>query len=408
MIGDSMQSDVVKAQEAGFTAFNVPQTAALLKESEAYKFTYLSHENTVTHKLPTNLGLASLLRIIANSIYDFPFIPENKNIKINDLRMFSYFNLGLFSFSFVKWLIDNIKGKPIKNIHFCARDGLLFKNIYDKLRDRFEDLPGSNYLTISRALLYPIQCGINLENIQVSTSSMTPRYFINNFKSLILPDKLKTVAQDVVKAGYGYDEDMTVNKDRFIKFVNFVKTEFLSLELYGEYHSIIKKYYEQQINPGDVIVDSGYSGRIEAALTRLLGYPLDSFYFTKALPYAQKRADYLGFKSQGFLNFYTKHARAVKYEYWVTKAIYKPSVKEIDIQKQDFKPHSSEDLSVESYVRKLMHMGAEMFVDEIIEIADDLLDTFMFDYSYIEGSIPMETFLENGMSDAESIKIIAR
>jgi hypothetical protein len=386
----------------------MPLTTVLMKESEAYKFSYLSPENPVTHKPPMNLGLTLLLKIVANSIYDFPFVPENKNIKINDLRVLSYFGLGLFSFSFVKWLIDDVRGRGIKKIHFCARDGWLFKNIYEKLKGKFENLPDSSYLTVSRALLYPLQCGRDLENMKIGVPNMTPRNFISNFKSLVKPEKLKTAMQDVTEAGYGYDENMATNKDRFINFLSFAKSELLSLESYDEYHSVVKEYYAQQISPGDVIVDSGYGGRIEAALTRMLNHPVDSFYFTKALPFTQKRMDYLKFKNKSFLNFYTGHARAVKYEFWVTKATYQSSVKEIDIQNRDFKPQPSEDLSIETYIRKLLHLNTERFIDEVVRRSGDLFDTFMFDYPYIEGAIPMETFLENGANDAESIKIIAK
>ena len=425
MIGDNIKSDVTKAMESGFCAFHFPMVTELIKDTQMYRHAYTPDDGKDKLRPPVSLGTTILLKIAANCLYDFPFCAENEAIKVNSLRHFSYFHLGMFSVSFVKWLIDDTKERNIRKIHFCSRDSRFLKNVYDKLFMHFEGLPDSSYLTVSRGLMYPLQAGDTIDLLQLSYSTMSPNKFVDAFKMIIPPDKFENATQLIEDGGFEPNEKFVSDKDRFIKFVIFARDELFCKILHEKFCSVAKKFYSSQIEPTDVLVDSGYGGRIEATLTRLLGFPIDSYYFTKPLAYTKKRGYVFGFNNRSFFNYSnTAFTRLVDYEVKVAKALYEPAIKELDLDGGDLAGSAqdgvvknaddynillkvpSEDLSLSAYMRRLMHNNLDLYVDELNARAGGLLDTFFFEYPYVEAAIPIEAFFENIRGDLETAKIL--
>ena len=59
-------------------------------------------------------------------------------------------------------------------------------------------------------------------------------------------------------------------------------------------------YFEAIYKPGDLLFDIGYSGRVEAAMTRLLGYPINSLYLHATSDFLQNRERIYGFRNECF------------------------------------------------------------------------------------------------------------
>jgi predicted HAD superfamily hydrolase len=132
-LGDYMSSDVINARRAGWHGFWY--RGSLLREevgsTDASTYLRRSLQRGIAHSLPQSNRFSS------NPVWH--------NIAV---EVAAPLYLG-----FTQWLIDQLRMAPVDRIYFCARDGKIIKEVYDRLRRNHPDLPPSTYLMISRRSL---------------------------------------------------------------------------------------------------------------------------------------------------------------------------------------------------------------------------------------------------------------
>ena len=91
------------------------------------------------------------ISLIANKIFDNPFIVYDKNSIINNSSaLLGYYILGPLALSITQWLIDETKNKGYDKILFTSRDSRIIIDIYNQINSHIYQ----NALPICQGLLH--------------------------------------------------------------------------------------------------------------------------------------------------------------------------------------------------------------------------------------------------------------
>ena len=294
-IGDNDQSDVAGAREIRLRAAQMSKTADMFKNSNpgAYSgdhFNCIVNSNLngnitdLCHSMRGFGGFRSMLALVANKIYDNPYLTYNKNTDFNANPYFiGYYLLGAYSFGILSWLADELAGKGIGTLHFAARDGYLLKKAYDiySAAHREKKLPKSNYLHISRksCVLLDMAGKEDFYSIvgKLNIFSHSPKKLAEMFRDVAKPEKYGAIPEMAERLGLGYARNFT-DRGGYERFIKILAENIVDFELLREFQKNMSEYFRKMLQEGDALFDIGYSGRAEAALSNLLGFPVDSYY----------------------------------------------------------------------------------------------------------------------------------
>lgn len=290
-IGDNYDSDVKRAAEAGFTVQHYPSAIGLLQGRNPGIFT-----GKAFHKIfdisdrytDMNLsyysyfGLRCALAVVANKIFDFPFVSYNEDSDMNgDPSVVGYYVVGMHIFALARWMIKQTRGKGIRKIHFAARDGFLIKQAYDILSQGMEDVPKSSYIRVSRKAFAIADIGgfddIHSVVHKLNYASQTPDSIFDMFKPVMSESSLQKYANYREK----HKAECTtrfIERDQFSSFLCEFYRLYLQDACFQRYQDEMRNYFKKIFSPDDVFFDVGYSGRVELVLNKLLGFKIRSFY----------------------------------------------------------------------------------------------------------------------------------
>ena len=399
-IGDNYYSDVAKALEHKITAYCLYKTSDILKNKvhnvfhgDVYNIVF---ENNRYNEAADFIGIKSMLSIVANKLFDNPYNDFNKFSDYNaNPYIMGYFPLGMYIFSITKWIMDNVKGKKYKNIHFIARDGYLIKLAYDILTSsKKEQYPKSNYLYVSRKALLPLMI-IEKNDFYsiidvINFYKNTPETIINLLIPVLKKDKYKELC---IKNGFGWNKTFNSEYEIFI-FIKFLSEKFYSREKIIEYRNKMKKYFSVFIDEDDCTFDVGYSGRTESILSLLLNKKIDAYYLHDNLrSYNNKKK--FGINIFTFMNespFIKGPVRELFLSSTEPSCIgYKSILDNVepcfDTKKISFN---------EKFILENIQKGALDFIQDINQIFKE--NIYYLDFRYKDATLPFEEFILN-MSD---------
>ena len=290
-IGDNYDSDVKRAQEAGFDTQHFPAAIGLFQgrnpgiytgKSFSKIFDIADRYTDMNLSYYSYTGLRCCLAMVANKIFDFPFVSFNKNSDLNaDPGFVGYYVVGMHIFALARWLIQQTKDKGIRKIHFAARDGYLIKQAYDILSEGLEGVPESNYIRVSRKsfAIADIYSFADMHSVvqKLNYASQTPDSIFELFrpvmseKSIEKYEKLSTSKKSSCNSRF-------VDKDQFAAFMKDFYRDYLADADFESYRNAVKNHFAAVFAPEDVFFDVGYSGRVELVLNKLLGFRIRSFY----------------------------------------------------------------------------------------------------------------------------------
>lgn len=301
-IGDNYLSDVENPKKYGLHAMHLPRAIGLLqgrnpgiytgqsfnkifKIGDRYRDMSLAYDGFT--------GMRSLCAVVANEIFDFPYVSFNKNSDLNaDPRFIGYFPLGMHIYAVARWLIESMRGKGYRKIHFIARDGYLIKKAYDILAEGEEDLPESNYLRASRKAfaIADIHSLADMHSIvhKMNFVQQTPESIYELFEPVMSESSKQRYSEERAQKGYMYDTPFK-ERTQFDSFIVHFYESFLKDAALEEYGRNMAAYFGEVISENDVLYDTGYSGRIEAALNKMLGFKIRSFYIHTNTDLVEKR-----------------------------------------------------------------------------------------------------------------------
>lgn len=301
-VGDNYQSDVENPKKYGIHAMHLPRTIGLLQGKNPGIYTGRSFNKIfrvgdryrdMSLAYGGFTGMRSLCAVVANEIFDFPYVSFNQNSDLNaDPRFIGYFPLGMHVYAVARWLIDSMRGKGYRKIHFVARDGFLIKQAYDILAEGEKDLPASNYLRASRKAfaIADIHSPADMHSIvhKMNFVQQTPDSIYELFEP-VMSDVSKQRYREERRGKEPLYKAKFKERTQFDSFVVHFYDSFLKDAALEKYEEKLASYFGKIVSEKDVFFDTGYSGRIEMALNRLLGFKIRSFYIHTNTDLVEKR-----------------------------------------------------------------------------------------------------------------------
>lgn len=403
-IGDNWNVDYLTPKEKGIQAYFIPKTKDILYNSlgDAYTGNSLSHisinSNSVidNDKHFDNLQIRSMYAVIANKLFDNPFVYFSEDTDYNSNPYYlGFMTLGMHYLGITKWLLDLCQKNEYDRIHFSSRDGFFLKRVMDYVlsRNRKSNIR-TNYLYISRKAFIPIEIRNRKDlNKIVSSCSMwnnTPLDIINRYQSVLRPLSPE-IREEYFSKGYFLDRKFT-SEDEFVSFVNLMGEIQFSQEIADSSYRDCSDYLRGQVLNKDVVFDLGYSGKLHKNIVDALGMNVHGAYISKDGYSAAKRiaenglfiSSYYDYKPtmQGIVNEYILSDRGpscVGYSRVGDDVV--PVFEEMH---QDY---------VGDYVVNEINRGALDFVKAYFDSLDKYFDSLLAT-SY-ELSLPFEKFLIN-------------
>lgn len=298
-IGDNWVSDVEKPKQRGWNAYQLPKSIDIYegRNSGIYSGDFYKNVMQNTFHLTDTywaqhdfLGLSAVHGLIANRLYDNPFVSINPNSDFNiNPYTIGYLVLGPHLLALVQWIEQNRKELNGKKVHFVARDGYLVKKAYDTY---YKGNTSSNYIRLSRKslLLADVDSVSDLYSIitKANITNLSPKKLELFLTPILDANKLPKVHEILCQNKLAYTR----------KFASIIEYN-LALKIYIDYavdisllplyKADLKEYFSELISPGDLLFDVGYSGRPEAALSNILGFPVNSLYIHTLKDLCNKR-----------------------------------------------------------------------------------------------------------------------
>lgn len=298
-IGDNRDSDVISPQRAGMHAAHLDRAANIFRNDnpniyggELYQKAFAQNNRREDYALTLKDYPASqwILALAANRFFDNPFVSINRDSDFNcNPAYIGYAALGPHLLALARWIEQNAVQRHVGTVHFVARDGYLVKRAFDLIK---RSPVRSNYIRLSRKamVLADVDAPSDLYSLnrKLNIRTCSPGK-LTGYLDPIIPKERKNRIEKI--AGV-HKFKMDVNFASETEFYTCLKLfidEIVDFSLLPAYKEKLRDYFSQIIKPGDYLFDVGYSGRPEAALSNILGFPVGSFYIHTNSDIAEKR-----------------------------------------------------------------------------------------------------------------------
>ena len=312
-IGDNWGSDVEHAAQSGWQSDHLSKPIDMfcninpgIYSGEAFHWAYQNNNlkidyNNAFGEHPAN---RCMLALAANRFFDNPFVSFNRGSDFNaDPNYIGYAALGPHLLALCEWIASVAKREHIPTVHFVSRDGYLVKKAFDLCGF---DSVRSDYIYVSRKslLLADVRTADDLASLSRKMNPLqgSPKKLQKWLSPLIPPERKAEVQTLVEEHDFIYDKHFytIAEYERCLKLFCDKLLDFSRLPAYREE---LRRYFAEQIQPGDYIFDIGYSGRAEAALSSLLGFPIGSLYVHVNSDVAAKRQSKYQCPSECFYDY---------------------------------------------------------------------------------------------------------
>ena len=284
-IGDNWSVDILSGKNNGINTGFLPKTkdvfcnaykpnstnclSSIGNIAGNYMTTWNAMNKFMTHRL--------MLALVANHFFDNPFVSWNResDFDANPYYM-GYYALGMHLLGVSAWLGELIKAKGADTVCFLARDGYLPKKVFEELQ-ACQGLGSvrTEYVPCSRKALMPwmILNKKGLHNLPVNYGSHSPKSIIRLLNCCCKEVDATKLEGRLRLAGFSYEEKFK-EKDEYRSFIHWFSENLYSKQLLEEAKETVRGYYRSKIPQGALVFDLGYSGRIPAALSACLAYPV--------------------------------------------------------------------------------------------------------------------------------------
>ncbi len=375
-LGDNWHSDVEMPKTLGIRAEHLPKGSDLyLKWSsiwggDAFYRTFRTSGMTEDYGMlfDSSPSLRSPLAVACNKIFDNPFISFNRDSDYNDdPRYIGYYALGGMVLAIAQWIKEQAVEYQIPCIHFVARDGWLVKKVFDIINDTPTT---SDYIRLSRKAL--VLCDVNTVddiyslNRKLNPMVSTPENVYQYLEPALVIQE-ERLWQMATARGF-YRDRQFHSIDEYEGFLSLLIEEAFSIEKLDEYKGKLKHYFAKIIHQGEFIFDVGYSGRPEAALSNLLGYPVGSLYLhTNGDGFAENRHRKYDIKCHCFYNIKPVITGAIREHCLMEQG---PSTIGYDLSGGDAKPifEKFEVDYAEELITEVLQHSALQFVQDFSDL----------------------------------------
>lgn len=392
-IGDNRESDYLKPLSLGMNAIHFVKPIEVMED--------VTRTNNLSKMLNTSLpfwfdnkeslqflGIRTMMAMVANNYFDNPYRSFNKDTDFNaDPYLIGYYALGMYTYGSTKWLIDNVKGKYEK-IAFMARDGYLTMSAYKIISKLYKDVPKTDYFYVSRKSLIPVIINSKLDFYKLSEIIEIHRHSPKSILKYII--SLLSLDEDKYKAlckneGIAYSKKFK-SVENFNKCMKIIVDNFFDEEKFLDKKKNLVNYLKDILSDKTAVFDVGYSGRPEFYLSKLLGYPIDTFFLNINREDAIEYADMANYKLNTF--FPAKPtATGNAYELLISKLA--PSCIGYEYSTNNVVPifeEYKEEYQI-NYVIEIIQSAALEFVSDIVDTFGSDINRLYFQNYYV--SLPI-------------------
>lgn len=298
-IGDNRDSDVSSPQKAGMHAAHIDRAANIFRNDnpdiyggELYQKAFVHNSSKEDYALTLNDFPASqwILALAANRFFDNPFVSINRDSDFNcNPAYIGYAALGPHLLALTRWIEQNAVQRHVGTVHFVARDGYLVKRAFDLIN---RSPVRSNYIRLSRKalVLADVDAPSDLYSLyrKLNIHTCSPGKLAEYLDPIIPEEKKNRIEKIAVVHKIKTDAKFSSDIEFFTCLKLFID-EIVDFSLLPTHKKKLREYFSQIVKPGDYLFDVGYSGRPEAALSNILGFPVGSFYIHTNVDLAEKR-----------------------------------------------------------------------------------------------------------------------
>lgn len=298
-IGDNWESDVEMPKKKGWKSAHLSKAVDILKGRNPGIYGGDFYKNVMQntyHLVDTYwaehdfVGLSCVYGLIGNKIYDNPYVSINLGSDFNmNPYTIGYLALGPHLLALVQWIEKNRKELGAETVHFVARDGFLVKKAYDAF---YPQNNHSNYIRLSRKslLLADVDSAEDLYSIiiKANITNLSPQKLEKYLAPILEQNKLVKAHEKLSSRHIIYDRkfvSITEYQDVLKIYIEYA----VNMDLLPNYKQELKSYFSNIFKKNDLLFDIGYSGRPEAALSNILGFPVNSLYIHTLKDLADKR-----------------------------------------------------------------------------------------------------------------------
>lgn len=396
-IGDNWTSDYYNSSFRGLQSAFLPRTINLFYDypiSDIYLKNLSIWEDTkgATYFIP----LRCMLALVANYYFDNPFVSYNRDSLFNgDLKLIGYYAFGMSLYGFTKWFMDDVTRERYDRIQFMARDGYIPMQAYNIMSKLYDYTPKAEYFYASRKVLIPILFASNQEVDKykligsINIFNHTPDQIIKYLGDSVINDrnKVNKILRDLkIKRNENFDSITTFNL-----FITQLKKKLYNKE-YDKTMQKIKKMYKESFDGKTCTFDIGYSCRPEIIISKIVGHPIDAYFFNVNEQIAYENALNGNIKLKTFYDYKPVITGSIR-EMLISKT--GPSCVKYDCSGEKVMPvFESYKLHIdeENFIR-IMQDSALKFVSDMVEFFGNSLNDFEYYKSYT--SFALDTFINS-------------
>lgn len=259
-IGDNKSSDYEKPLMFGINAYHYEN----VRERSIYK------------KEPTSISGSIIRAIQNNTVYSG-----------DDINYFTKFGILYASpiyFGFTNWLYKMTEKKD--NLFFLARDGYVIKQVYDKLKKKFNNNIYTNYIYSSRVTYQMPAYLLKGKDSFLGAAANLPNFVEYKVTLSYLLDSLgidgNKYLEEIKLFGFKTLEDQVTlqNQYQYRKFLQYIYDDLE--KHFEEKRKLVLEYLKQEnvIKFDNIqVMDIGWGGSIQEAITLLTKKKVTGFYF---------------------------------------------------------------------------------------------------------------------------------
>lgn len=383
-IGDNEVSDVQKAEEYGVSNYHIMSNKALFQLTNVGKSIGTVNEDKPSNSVEFGLLLDSLFR------EPFMYNKDELRIKVSDAYQFGYNFIAPAVLNYILWIIAEADKNKAKKVLFLAREGYLFKKVYDILTRGYAEKVESEYLYVSRRAL-SFACIEDDKDIEK-----------------ILEINYEGSLSNLLKERFGIllDRDLDIklpdNKGRVLKAIEEYREEIIAKAEKDRKNYLA--YLEGAINvkPEEAVIvsDIGYSGTIQYYLSRLSKRSYDGRYMAtdeKKKPLAIEGNTIVGYYIDGDGEQQISKSYIHRYHLVIESILIAPTGQFLKIE-DDGKPvFDSENNPLFNDTVEAIQSGICSFVEEYAKIMGDVKFDELPDKEFAEALI--KSVIEEDIAD---------
>lgn len=295
--------------------------------------------------------------------------------------------------SFAEWLLEQSKILGIQDLFFLSREGRIIKDVFDAWASGTRtphDSPRSHYLVVSRRCASVASIKDFSDIVEIAKPELFPTTLENflevRYGLVMNPEQWERVTQST-----GFTRETVVEHEmgQIQKLMAVLKhVEPYIYTIRDQERDGLLTYLQQMgIHSYSALVDVGYAGTVQCAISKLLGFPLHGLYMMTDFRSEQREKQ--GCKMKGFfceraMRLPSAHV-LYRYSFEVEKLLASNEPQVVCYLKQShgsnevIAKYQHESLSSQTYtpLREEIRRGALDFVREASEIRNKLFRRFV-------------------------------